>query len=273
MTWPQPSRTAILGALRAHGVNHVLEPVKATAEGREWTSGLRGVVVHHTASSGSSLRMLTNAGGRFPIVNALIDRDGLVHVLSTLSCWGSGEGGPWRGVADKDAAHLVCWQIEVEDEGKGQTFTVAQVASLGRTLAALVSLGVPLANIINHRDWTDGTGGVGGYPLPTAGRKVDTRYSAEFLRGLADRYALTKPVPALPVVKWDDLKNGSVTQNRLVQESLNRLPGDRYSASVTGRFADTKGPLLRYRLRTGSLTVRAALEKLTAATGRRWRVG
>ncbi len=84
---------------------------------------------------------------------------------------------------------------------------------------------------------------------------------------------LAPPPIGLPVVKWNDLKNGSPTQNRLVQEALNRLPGDRYSASVTGRFADTKGPLLRYRIATGSLTARAALEKLSAATGRKFRVG
>ncbi len=67
-------------------------------------------------------------------------------------------------------------------------------------------------------------------------------------------------VPKLPpVVKWDDLKNGSPTQNRLVQQAL-RLP-------IDGKFATTKGPLQRYRLRTLSPTMRAALTRLGKASG------
>ncbi len=67
-------------------------------------------------------------------------------------------------------------------------------------------------------------------------------------------------VPKLPpVVKWDDLKNGSPTQNRLVQQAL-RLP-------IDGKFSTTKGPLLRYRLRTLSPTMRAALTRLGKASG------
>jgi hypothetical protein len=89
-------------------------------------------------------------------------------------------------------------------------------------------------------------------------------------RPVQRRWPFTTP---LPVVKWEDLKNNSRTQNRLVQESLNRLPGDRYSAPVTGLFVDTKGPLRFYRIATASLTASAALRKLTAATGNRWRVG
>lgn len=92
-------------------------------------------------------------------------------------------------------------------------------------------------------------------------------------RGLAQGGIVTPPPPALPIVRWEDLKNNSRTQNRLVQESLNRLPGDRFSARVTGLFADTKGPLRKYRIATGSLLASQALRKLTAATGNRWRVG
>ena len=212
---------------------------------------------------------MRNDGARFPIVNALIDRDGLVHVLSTKSVWGSGDGGPWPGVADKDAAHLVCWQIEVEDLGRGQTFTPAQLASLGEVLAALVSLGVPRGNIINHRDWTDGTGGVGGFPLPTRGRKVDTRYDTDFLRALADKAALPKPTPPKPriVVTWDKLKAGDKQALDLVASALMRLDGDRFSPSKPFTFSNVRRALNRYRLATFSVTYRGALQRLAKRYG------
>jgi hypothetical protein len=189
VAYVKPTRLGILAAFKAHGLNYVADPVAASAEGRPWVDGIRAVVNHHTAGK-SSHALLLNAGGRFPTVNALIQRDGLVRVLSTLSVWGSGDGGPWPGVAAVNSLHLVGWQIEVEDMGMGKTFTPEQMESLGRMTAALVSLGVPLANVINHRDWTDGTAPVGGFPLPTRGRKVDTRYDGEELRANARKYAL-----------------------------------------------------------------------------------
>lgn len=181
MTYPNPSKSQILAAFDRFGVRYKVEPLRASSEGRPWSSGLRALVDHHTAGS-NSLGYLLNSGGTYPYVNSLIDRDGLVHILSTKSCWGTGDGGPWSGIASKNSLHLVAWSTEVEDLGQGKTFTAAQIESLGRQNAALVSLGVPAKNEINHRDWTDGTGGVGGYPLPTKGRKVDTRYDTEWLR-------------------------------------------------------------------------------------------
>ncbi len=73
-------------------------------------------------------------------------------------------------------------------------------------------------------------------------------------------------------VTWDRLKDGDRDANTVVQRALNRLPGDRFSASVTGDFDDTKDPLLRFRLATGSLTVRGALRRLNARTGDRFDV-
>jgi hypothetical protein len=192
VAYVKPTKAGLVAAFTAHGLNFVVDPVVASAEGRPWIDGIRAVVNHHTAGK-SSHALLLNSGGRFPTVNALIQRDGVVRILSTLSVWGSGEGGPWPGVAAVNSLHLVGWQIEVEDMGMGKTFTDAQMESLGRMTAALVSLGVPLANVINHRDWTDGTAPVGGFPLPTRGRKVDTRYSGEELRANARKYARRAP--------------------------------------------------------------------------------
>lgn len=186
--FPNPTKQQILDAFKAHGLKFKVEPIVASSEGRGgWYQGLRALIDHHTAGS-NSLSLLMNKGGTYPLVNSLIDKDGLVHILSTQSCWGTGNGGPWSGIAAKDSLHLVGWSTEVEDLGQGKTFTNAQLESLGRQNAALVSLGVPAKNEINHRDWTDGTNGVGGYPLPTTGRKIDTRYDTPFLRENTAKY-------------------------------------------------------------------------------------
>jgi hypothetical protein len=188
MAFPNPTKAQILAAFKAHGVNYKVEPVLASQEGRlSWGNGLRALVDHHTAGT-NSMSYLMNKGGTYPYVNSLISRDGVVHVLCAYSCWGTGNGGPWSGVAAKDSLHLVAWSTEVEDLGQGKTFTNAQMVSLGKQNAALISLGVPAKNEINHRDWTDGTGGVGGYPLPTRGRKIDTRYTTEELRANTAKY-------------------------------------------------------------------------------------
>jgi peptidoglycan hydrolase-like protein with peptidoglycan-binding domain len=210
-TYPNPTKKQILAAFDAHGVRYKVEPVKASAEGRGgWPNGLRALIDHHTAGR-NSLAYLMNAGGTYPLVNTLIDRDGLVHILSTQSCWGTGSGGPWPGIAAKDSLHLVGWSTEVEDLGQGRTFTDAQIESLGRQNAALVSLGVPATNEINHRDWTDGTNGVGDVRLPTAGRKIDTRYDTTWLRANTLAYKVgsptkppepPKPKPPTPSPSW-----------------------------------------------------------------------
>jgi hypothetical protein len=196
-TYPNPSKSQILAAFDRFGLRYKVESVTASSEGRSWSSGLRALIDHHTAGT-NSLGYLKNSGGTYPYVNSLIDKDGLVHILSTKSCWGTGDGGPWSGVASKNSLHLVGWSTEVESLGQSKDFTPAQLESLGRQNAALVSLGVPAANEINHRDWTDGTNGVGGYPLPTKGRKVDTRYDTSFLRENTKSYlnGTTPPPPS-----------------------------------------------------------------------------
>lgn len=203
MAYPSPTADQIRAAFDKHGVRYVVEPLRARSAGRPWSLGLRAMVDHHTAGR-DSLAYMMNSGGEIPFVNALISREGLCHVLTWMSAWGSGNGGPWPGIAQKDALNLVGWQTEVEDIGMGQTFMAAQLATLGKVNAALVSLGVPPENEINHRDWTDGTGGVGGYPLPTVGRKVDTRYDTDILRANTARYAIRVSPPLLSTPMEDN---------------------------------------------------------------------
>jgi len=194
MGYPTPTPAQIEAAFKSHGVNYVLVPLKAKSEGRPWSQGLRAIIDHHTAGT-NSLGYLENSGGSYPYVNSLIDKQGVVHVLSRLSCWGTGKGGPWVGVAAADSLHLVGWSTEVESMGQVPDFTPQQLESLGRQNAALLSLGIPAANEINHKGWASC---VAGHPVDVAGRKHDTLYHIEVLRANTLKYVHHKPPPVAP---------------------------------------------------------------------------
>jgi len=187
----RPTPAAIRDALRDHGLHPVLLPGWDT-RGRPWSAGLRGVLDHHTAGV-NSLGYLRNLRGRYPFVQAHIAKDGTYSVLTALSSWGSGQGGPWRAAGiPRDLAHLYLWQVEVESLGRRPDFTDAQLDALGRGNAAILDLaGLPRGREINHRDWTDGSGGVSAAALPTRGRKVDTLYAAKVLRANTDRFRIS----------------------------------------------------------------------------------
>lgn len=202
VTYPAPAPGDILDALRDHGLAPTLWGGWDT-RGRPWNAGLRALVDHYTAGVGPGVReWCANDAGRYPFVNAFVDRSGGYTLLSALSCWGSGTGGPWAGVAAADSLHLVAYQTEVESWGTSNDFTDEMLEALGRGNAAIVDLGVPAAHEVNHRDWTDGTGGVGGYPLSTAGRKPDTGYPTETLRANTARYL--RPAPPAPAPSEED---------------------------------------------------------------------
>ncbi len=71
-----------------------------------------------------------------------------------------------------------------------------------------------------------------------------------------------------PVVTWDGVKNDNRGMNTLVQQELNALTGDRFSAPVTGRFADTRGPLFRLQVAWLQPTKTATLRRLGNRRGK-----
>lgn len=189
MTWPTPLPGELVTALRDHGLTPTLWR-GWDSRGRPWSDGLRAIVDHHTSGVGPGVReWCANESGRFPFVNAYVGRDGSYTLFSALSCWGSGKGGPWPGVAAADSLHLVAYQTEVESWGTTQDFTDAMLEALGRGNAALVDLGVPPGNEVNHKTWAPG-------------RKNDTLYSDAFMRANTARYRRTAP-PAPPTFEED----------------------------------------------------------------------
>lgn len=177
MGYPHPKPSDLKTAFNDHRVNWTAHAKVSNGRG-PWANGLRAATVHHTAGKNSADYLATAwslPGANVCVTNGNYNgSDGKAIVLSWGDCWHSGDGGPWSGVAGRDSLHLVSWGIEIESLGTKKDITPAQVETVGRMLAALVELGMPRGNIHRHADWTDGTPPVGGYPLPTRGRKIDT---------------------------------------------------------------------------------------------------
>lgn len=165
--------------------------------GRPWSYGIRGAMVHHWAGIGDGGQAWMEArNGAYPYCNNTVRRDGRVIVLSALSAWHSGTGGPWnRAGVPKDAAHLMVWGVEMEGPLPGCKFGVddmtrEQWAATSRVLCAIREVAGKAAfpnfqRVIRHGDWTDGTAGVSEAPLITKGRKNDVWADTKFIRRLA----------------------------------------------------------------------------------------
>ncbi len=178
--------------------------------GRPWTYGIRGLMVHHWAGTGDGGQQWMEArDGAYPYCNSTIrrgtgtSRDGEVMVISALSAWHSGLGGPWgRAGVPKDAAHLMVWGAELEGPLPSTRYgvddmTELQWDSLARLACALRDVAGPEAfpnfsRVIRHADWTDGTNGVAAYTLPTVGRKNDVWRDTKAIRQMTKRCWATK---------------------------------------------------------------------------------
>lgn len=123
------------------------------------------VLEHHTAGT-NSLANIEYGGAYHPIpkANFLIDKKGVVYVVSAFKTYHAGYGGPYKNVPKNDM-NTYSFGIEVESLGQVQDFTPEQIESVSRlTHNLLKELGKPLTNVLNHKTWSS-TG------------KVDTRYS------------------------------------------------------------------------------------------------
>lgn len=174
--------------------------------GRQWSYGIRGAMVHHWAGTGDGGQAWMEArNGAYPFCNNTVRLDGRVMVLSALSAWHSGLGGPWvRAGVPKDAAHLMVWGIEMEGPKSGTKFgvddmTEQQWRNTARVICAIREVAGAEAfpnfqRVVTHGDWTDGSNGVSPTTLPTVGRKNDVWRPTKDIRRMAkDRWAKKHP--------------------------------------------------------------------------------
>lgn len=243
MTYPKPGQGDLRAAFEDH---HVPFRVHPKERGRDWSSGLRAATVHHTAGRNSADYLAS--AWRLPGANTCISNgrynatDGQAVILAWGSCFHSGKGGPWRNVAAKDNLHLVSWGIEIESVGTQKDITDAQIQTVGRMLAALVDLGMPIEHIHRHADWTDGSGPVGGYPLSTVGRKIDTNarlgYTTDFWLAEARKYLFQGN-------QGDDEIVDQAQEDRIVQRVVDGirkyLPTDTAKAVLDKEYKDFRG--------------------------------
>lgn len=222
ITYLKPKPKHLQAAFRDHKV-HFVEHPHCSMGRSEWRYGLRAATCHHTAGKDSAdyLADAWNLPGANTVINNGhyngTEHDGRAVILSWGDCWHPGVGGPWAGVSGEDSLHLVSWGIEIESLGTRRDITDAQVDTVGRMLAALIDLGVPIDHVHRHADWTDATASVTG-PLrkrkfdsgsvrTTTGRKIDTRkdldYTTGFWQAAAAHYAFVDRTgvdhPATPV--------------------------------------------------------------------------
>jgi N-acetyl-anhydromuramyl-L-alanine amidase AmpD len=113
----------------------------------------------------------------------------VAYFVYAHGCYHAGKGGPYGPAASTPGDTNVSlssmnhrsYGIEHESSGLAWDLLPKQVELGARVTAALLaSMGKGVENVLNHKDWTDGTTRSGSRPGQYAGRKVDTRQSREW---------------------------------------------------------------------------------------------
>jgi len=226
------------------------------------------VMLHHTAipasadrRGGTSLNFIKNDAGQWAPVrraNLLIDREGVVWIMSAFVAYHAGAGGPYLDVP-ADMMNLRSVGIEVESPGLTRDFTRAQKRAVTRVSAAFLSeMDSPLNHVLNHRTWRRS--------------KVDTLYSDAYWRErVANRIdrmedgvstpayrsysgKTIEPVSVIGDGNWHDIPNTAVKGSPFARPheehtlyARTRLVWDGASAIITIRYVRDDGDATAYR--------------------------
>lgn len=187
-----PYLTDLADALRNAGIG-VWESPGWRGRGHGPMSGVRGILIHHTAGGGSNdWRVVQNGrpGLSGPLAQMTFERNGGVRLLAAGQCWHSGNGTHPAVGGSVGNRRLI--GIEGVSRGVGDDWTEAQRREYPRVAAALCRhYRLPASAVIGHKE----------YATPR-GRKIDPhpwdmnhfrREVARHLRGGAPRPA---PAPA-----------------------------------------------------------------------------
>lgn len=123
----------------------------------------KGVMFHHTASpitSGVAPSLHICTVGRSdlpgPLCQCLIDRRGVLHMISANRANHAGEGGPYHGVPE-DSGNLYFVGFEVENNGLGEKWSNDLVDSCTTAFAVTLRyLGSSTKLLPGHKEWAPG---------------------------------------------------------------------------------------------------------------------
>lgn len=151
-----PWLTDLDDALRNAGIGLWADP-SWRSRGHGPMSGVRGIVIHHTAGGGSNDWKVVRdgrAGLAGPLSQLTFERDGSVRLLAAGQAWHAGTGSHPRIGANNANA----WTIGIEgvSRGVGNDWTAAQRREYPRVAAALCRhYGLPADAVIGHKEWTN----------------------------------------------------------------------------------------------------------------------
>ena len=184
--------TWLADVLRGAGLD-VVERPGWKSRGRGELGRVRGVVLHHTASnrrSGNAPSLSLVENGRRdpplpgPLSQLLLARDGTWYVIAAGRTNHAGRG-EWRGVEDGNGQLL---GIEAENDGIGEAWPAAQVASYATGVAAILAhIGEGPLMAVAHKEWAR-----------PKGRKIDPSFDPANFRELVEALAAMAGPPKSP---------------------------------------------------------------------------
>lgn len=164
--WPSPRE--LLTAFTAARVNYALVDRWDDASLSPYKTGysLDYGILHHTAGVGPGVLEWVQHNEFDPVraCHFLVDRNGLVNVVTAWPCYHAGAGGPgsWAGgpVIPADVMNQHAYGLEIEslgtslDTANGNGYTPAQVVQTARVAAAVCHMmGWPPGRWVNHSTW------------------------------------------------------------------------------------------------------------------------
>lgn len=236
----------LLAALRAEGVNVVpygdWRTHGRSTHGVGW-GPINGVIIHHTASSGTHSSVELCVGGYSglpgPLCHGVIAKDGTLYLISTGRANHAGSGDsevlaaviderptPTPSGSDSDGnAHF--YGFECVNLGNGSDpWPEAQLDAVERSSAAICRVyGWSAASVIGHKEWTD--------------QKIDPYgFSMRSMRERIDHRLATDPAKPVPQPKYEPFPGDrffrGFPRSPIVTAMGKRLVAEGCSAYVSG---------------------------------------
>lgn len=214
------------------------------------------IMIHHTASSGNSLKIIRNGrkGLPGPLAQFLISKSGQVYLVSQGYSNHAGTGvSSVLANARKDRApsgrakskgdmtgNKYFWGVEVENNGTGEAYPEVQIQALVTLCAALCELNGWSANrIVHHKEWSS--------------RKIDMSYRGDVRGMVAD--VMSGKAPRSYDISCDDIVVQLKDEGDCVREVQRNIVRHGDNITIDGDFGpNTDSAVKRFQSKNG-LTV------------------